>query len=201
MGRCSIAVGLGFCWLGTAVVGASCSYAGAQEQEVNVAAEKNTDARESSIREAGKAGGIVVEPAGQSLDRDNRVGLPLLRNIAEDQKAIWIGPKHLRLADADWLVPLGGAAAAMFATDTEYSKHLSNSPSRIKYSKDLSNYGLGAMGGVTGGLWLLGHMTHDDHKIETGVLAGEGAGGRNGGVFFLEYMVWGGGAAAGGGRW
>jgi Capsule assembly protein Wzi/PAP2 superfamily len=173
MGRCSIAVGIGFCWLVTGVLGASCCYAGAQEQAVKVAAEKNADARESSNREASKSS-VIVQPA-ESLDRDNRVGLPLLRNIAEDQKAIWIGPKHLRFADADWLVPLGGATAAMFATDTEFSKHLSNSPSRIKYSKDLSNYGLGAMGGVTGGLWLWGHMTHDDHKIETGVLAGEAA--------------------------
>jgi capsule assembly protein Wzi/PAP2 superfamily protein len=117
--------------------------------------------------------GVIAEPALGSPDRDNRVGLPLLKNIALDQKALWIGPSRLRFVDAGWLVPLGGATAAMLATDTEYSKHLSNSPNRIKYSKDLSKYGLGAMGGVTGGLWLWGHLTHDDHKIETGVLAGE----------------------------
>ncbi len=55
----------------------------------------------------------------------------------QDQKAIWTSPFHVRLVDADWLVPLGGAAAAMFATDTEVSKHLSNSPSRISNSNTL----------------------------------------------------------------
>src|SRR5258706_16387222 len=63
----------------------------------------------------------------------------------------------------------------MFATDTEYSKHLSNSPNGIKYSKDLSNYGLASMVGIGGGLYLWGHLTHDDHKIETGILPVESA--------------------------
>ncbi len=103
------------------------------------------------------------------------MGLHLLKNIAEDQKALWVGPKSVRWVDADWLVPLGGAAAAMIATDTEYSRHLSNSPNRIKYSKDLSNYGLASMVGIGGGLYVWGHLTHDDHKIETGILAGEAA--------------------------
>jgi hypothetical protein len=99
----------------------------------------------------------------------------LLKNIAEDQKALWVGPKSLRWVDADWLVPLGGAAAAMFATDSSYSRHLSNSPNRIKYSKDVSNYGLASMVGIGGGMYVWGHLTHDDHKIETGILAGEAA--------------------------
>src|SRR5882672_1687069 len=101
--------------------------------------------------------------------------LQLLKNIAEDQKAVWIGPKNVRWVDADWLVPLGGTAAAMFVTDSSYSRHLSNSPNRIKYSKDLSNYGFASMIGIGGGLYVWGHLTHDDHKIETGILAGEAA--------------------------
>src|SRR5258708_14010402 len=31
------------------------------------------------------------------------------------------------------------------------------------------------MVGIGGGLYLWGHLTHDDHKIETGILAGEAA--------------------------
>ncbi len=115
------------------------------------------------------------------------MGLPLLKNIAEDQKALWIGPKSLRFGDADWLAPLGGVAAAMFATDTEYSKHLSNSPNRIKYSKDLSNYGLASLVGIGGGLYLWGHLTQDDHKIETGILAGEAAIDSLAPVFAMKY--------------
>lgn len=186
MGQRANSFAVAFCMAVCGALGATC-YASPQSQQASAAVDRNGDDSSSGVREtvnnaSEKPGdmstakvGAPVEPALMSPDRDNRVGLPLLKNIAADQKALWIGPKSLRFVDADWLVPLGSAAAAMFATDTEYSKHLSNSPNRIKYSKDLSNYGLGAMGGLTGGLWLWGHMTHDDHKIETGVLAGEAA--------------------------
>jgi hypothetical protein len=106
---------------------------------------------------------------------DNTLGPHLLKDFVGDQKRIWTSFKHVHLIDADWLVPLGAATALMFATDTEVSKHLSNSPSRIKYSNDLANYGLGSLVAVGGGVYLLGHFTHDDHKRETGLLAGEAA--------------------------
>jgi hypothetical protein len=167
------------------VLGTNC-FAQTQEQQASAAPEKGTDEGGSAKREAGKAG-TSVQPASDWLDRDNRVGLPLLKNIAEDQKALWIGPKSLRFVDADWLVPLGGAAAAMFATDSSYSRHLSNSPNRIKYSKDLSNYGIASMVGIGGGLYLWGHLTHDDHKIETGILAGEAAIDSLAPVFAMKY--------------
>jgi hypothetical protein len=165
MARWWTSLRLGFILLGTSGWSAA-SYATPQEQGPSVGAEKGT-----KTSDADSAG----EPASQREERENSVGLHLLKNIAEDQKALWIGPKNLRWIDADWLVPLGGAAAAMFVTDTDYSKHLSNSPNRIKYSKDLSNYGLASMVGIGGGLYLWGHITHDDHKIETGILAGEAA--------------------------
>ena len=159
--------------LGTLIFGTG-YYAGAQEQQPSPVPEKRADENGSAKPEVNKARDIR-EPAAESVDRDNRVGLPLLKNIFEDQQAVWIGATHLQLADLDWLVPLGGATAAMIVTDTDYSRHLSNSPSRIKYSKDISNYGLASMAGIGGGLWVLGHITHDDQKIETGVLAGEAA--------------------------
>jgi membrane-associated phospholipid phosphatase len=166
-------LGIGFSLLGTLVSGASL-YATPQEPQASVDAEKSTEGNANSDGKLAKPE-VSVEPTREWEDRENSVGLHLLKNIAEDQKAVWIGTKNLHWADADWLVPLGGAAAAMFATDTEYSKHLSNSPKRIKYSKDVSNYGIAAMVGIGGGLYVLGHVTHDDHKIETGILAGEAA--------------------------
>jgi Capsule assembly protein Wzi/PAP2 superfamily len=173
MPRCRIGLRLGFILLGTSVLIAS-SYATPQEPQPSVGTVQSTEENGNSNRKTGQPD-PAGEPASQQERRENSVGLHLLKNIAEDQKALWIGPKSLRWVDADWLVPLGGAAAAMFVTDTEYSKHLSNSPSRIKYSKDLSNYGLASMVGIGGGLYLWGHITHDDHKIETGILAGEAA--------------------------
>lgn len=172
MARLWTAWRVGFSLLAALVLGANC-YAAPQEPQASVGAEKSTDESGSSNGKVEK--GRTSIPAAPWEERENSVGLHLLKNIAEDQKALWVGPKSVRWADADWLVPLGGAAAAMFATDTEYSKHLSNSPNRIKYSKDLSNYGIASLVGIGGGLYVLGHVTHDDHKIETGILAGEAA--------------------------
>jgi hypothetical protein len=173
MNRLWTGLGLGLTLLGTLVLGGIC-YAMPQDQQGIAGADKATDESGSSSAKATRSEKSMA-PAGQWEDRENSVGLHLLKNIAEDQKAVWIGPKSLRLADADWLVPLGGAAAAMFVTDSSYSRHLSNSPNRIKYSKDLSNYGIASMIGIGGGLYVWGHLTHDDHKIETGILAGEAA--------------------------
>jgi capsule assembly protein Wzi/PAP2 superfamily protein len=173
MARLWTAWGVGFSLLGALVLGVSC-YASPQEPQAGVGARKTTDESGSSDGKVRKPNSSV-HPAAPWEDRENSVGLHLLKSIAKDQKGLWEGPKSLRWVDADWLVPLGGATAAMFATDTEFSKHLSNSPNRIKYSKDLSNYGLASMVGIGGGMYVWGHLTHDDHKIETGILAGEAA--------------------------
>jgi hypothetical protein len=159
--------------LGSLVLGVGC-YATPQVPQAGAAPEKSTDGSGSSYGKAGK-GATAVQPAAPWEEPENSVGLHLLKNIAQDQKALWDGPKSLRWVDADWLVPLGGATAALFATDTDFSRHLSNSPNRLKYSKDVSNYGLAAMVGIGGGMYVLGHFTHDDHKMETGILAGEAA--------------------------
>jgi Capsule assembly protein Wzi/PAP2 superfamily len=185
MARSWTHLGFGFSLLGTLALGPSC-YARPQEPRASLGADKSTDESGSSNRKTENPE-TSVQPTEQREDRENSVGLHLLKNIAEDQKAVWIGPKNLRWVDTEWLVPLGGAAAAMFATDTEYSKHLSNSPNRIKYSKDLSNYGLAAMVGIGGGLYVWGHLTHDDHKIETGILAGEAAVDTLAPVYALKY--------------
>src|SRR6266403_4188838 len=173
MTRCWRSLGLGFSLLATSVLSRS-SYAKPQEAEPSPGIEQSTGASGSSSHKDGKPD-RWLEPIKQPEEHENSVGLHLLRNIAEDQKAVWIGAKNVRWVDADWLVPLGGAAAAMFVTDSSYSRHLSNSPNRIKYSKDISNYGFASMIGIGGGLYLWGHLTHDDHKIETGILAGDAA--------------------------
>ena len=96
-------------------------------------------------------------------------------NFSLDQKAIWTSPVHLRVSDATWLVPLGGLAAGLFATDSDVSRHLNTAPNTINRYKELSNYGLGAMAGAGAGLYLLGRIRHDEHEREAGFLAGEAA--------------------------
>jgi hypothetical protein len=44
---------------------------------------------------------------------------------------MWTSPSKARFSDATWLVPLGGVTAALFATDSEFSRHLSNDPNTL----------------------------------------------------------------------
>jgi Capsule assembly protein Wzi/PAP2 superfamily len=97
------------------------------------------------------------------------------KRFLQDQEQIWTSPAHLTWADADLLVPVGIFAGTLLGTDTDTSKNLSNSPSRLKNSTTFSNYGLGAMVGLGGGLYAWGQLTHDEHKKETGIIAGEAA--------------------------
>jgi membrane-associated phospholipid phosphatase len=117
----------------------------------------------------------IADPPAKPADYDNSLGPHLLKSLAKDQKAIWTSPAHLRLIDADWLLPLGLATGALLATDTQASKNLSNSADQVKYSKDVSNYGIASLVAAGGGLYIWGRVTHDDHRRETGFLAGEAA--------------------------
>jgi hypothetical protein len=163
--------------LGAETFAGECYYAEAQEQQARptAAAAVETDAKRETASDAASSSALPADPEARTADESASLGLHLLKNLEEDQKAVWTSPAHLDLVDAEWLVPLGAAAGGLLATDTEYSKHLSNSPARLKDSLNFSNYGIGAMAGVGGGFYLWGQMTHDEHKIETGILAGEAA--------------------------
>jgi membrane-associated phospholipid phosphatase len=99
----------------------------------------------------------------------------LTKDFLGDQKQIWTSPAGLRFSDTEWLVPLSGITAGLFVTDRDFSKHLSQSPTTISHYKNLSNAGVGALIGGAGGMWLLGHASHNEHWSETGFLAGEAA--------------------------
>jgi membrane-associated phospholipid phosphatase len=122
-------------------------------------------------------------------DYDTTLGKHVLKDFAQDQKAIWTSPFHVRLVDAEWLVPLGGAAAAMFATDTEFSKHLNSSASRISTSNNIANFGIASLAAAGGGMYLWGHFTHNDHMRETGFLAGEAAADALAATYALKYTL------------
>jgi hypothetical protein len=165
--------------LATVTLGPNC-YASPQEQSGRVDnARAGTNIPDLSVeptRDSARTHLVPPSAPGTgSEDYDNSLGLRFLEHLEQDQKTIWTSPLRLRLIDADWLVPLGLATGGMVATDTEYSKHLPHSPSRLKYSRDLSNFGIGALAGAGAGLYFWGRMTGDDHKSEAGLLAGEAA--------------------------
>src|SRR5712664_4363319 len=99
----------------------------------------------------------------------------LVGRFVRDQREIWTSPAKLRFSDTEWLVPLSGITAGLFVTDRDFSKHLSQNPATISHYKTLSNAGVGALIGGAGGMWLLGHVRHNEHWSETGFLAGEAA--------------------------
>ena len=92
-----------------------------------------------------------------------------------DQKRIWTSPARLRFSDAQWLVPISGFAAGFLVTDRDFSTHLSHDPKTMSHYNTLSNAGIGALIGGAGGMWLLGHVHHNEHWSETGFLSGEAA--------------------------
>ena len=106
---------------------------------------------------------------------ENKLGLQTIKNIMRDQCEIWTGPAYIRLGHADWLIPFAGLTAGFLVTDRDASLHLTNSTNSLKNYRNLSNYGLAAMGGSVGGLYLWGKATNDVHKQETGILSGEAA--------------------------
>ena len=99
----------------------------------------------------------------------------LVGRFVVDQREIWTSPARLRISDTEWFVPLSGITAGLFVTDRDFSKHLSQNPTTISHYKTLSNAGVGALIGGAGGMWLLGHASHNEHWSETGFLAGEAA--------------------------
>jgi hypothetical protein len=99
----------------------------------------------------------------------------LLTDFAQDQRDIWTSPSKIRLADATWLVPLGGLTAALFATDRDYSASLAHNPTTIRHNDTISYAGVAALVGAGAGLYLFSFPAHNPHWRETGFLAGEAA--------------------------
>jgi membrane-associated phospholipid phosphatase len=118
---------------------------------------------------------IADDPQVQSFTPPARGLKGLGREFLIDQEQIWTSPSKIRFSDTQWLVPLSGITAGLFVTDSDFSRHLSKNSTTISHYKTLSNAGVGALIGGAGGMWLLGHVRHNEHWSETGFLAGEAA--------------------------
>ena len=94
-----------------------------------------------------------------------------MKHLAIDQKNIWTSPAHIKPDDAKWLVPSVGIATGLFVTDPDSSFGMASY--HPNSWKEVSNYGLGAVLGTTGAMYLWGHITNNDRARETGVLATE----------------------------
>jgi hypothetical protein len=129
---------------------------------------ENSDPQETNTNAS------AMPDAPEPNDTQNKVtGLP--RAFLHDQIGMWTSPAKVRFSDATWLVPLGGFAAALFATDSDVSRHLSNTPNTLNQYRHFSDYGAYSMGAGAAGLYALGLITNNEHQRETGFLSGESA--------------------------
>lgn len=113
--------------------------------------------------------------ADPAVDPENKLGLPLLRHLAEDQKQFWTAPKTLDKGSLKTLVPFAGFTGLLIAGDSWFAKQVPDTPSQLKRSKDFSNYAVFSLIGAGAGAFALGHLRNDDHLEETGLLSGEAA--------------------------
>jgi membrane-associated phospholipid phosphatase len=119
----------------------------------------------------------LSSPSPTPEPSNNRSEKHLIRDILSDQKAIWTAPFHLNRGDAAWVIPLTGATATLFATDTRTSGELvenGDNLNRLRISRYVSQLGAYyTTGGIAGAFYLTGRVTHNAHARETGLLAAE----------------------------
>src|SRR5450755_146580 len=133
----------------------------------------------SGASPAAELPGAISNNGVASIATDTeRAGLAvrdLPRNLLQDQTAFWTQPFHFDVQSLGFLVPATFGAAALIGSDTAIESHLPKSPNTIKMAANGSTAGMAALVGVGGGLYLLGNVSHDDHKREAGYLIGEAA--------------------------
>ncbi|HEV1995875.1 MAG TPA: capsule assembly Wzi family protein [Candidatus Acidoferrum sp.] len=159
-----------------------CIFLGTSEilgQEKPDAAERQADKTQSlsagSNQESAKPASKTEKSTPADTTRKNppepREGI--WKDFFNDQKQVWTSPSRIRFADTTWLVPLGGVTAGLLLTDRQLSGHLSRNPNTIQHYRTLGTAGVASLVGVGGGFYLWGKWTHEDHRRETGFLAGE----------------------------
>lgn len=105
----------------------------------------------------------------------NTLGKNYLKHLASDQYSLWVSPTRLARKDAKFIIPVAAISAGLFASDADFSKQLSRSPSRINTSNNVANFGVAAMVASGGGMYLYGRLGGNEHARESGVLSSEAA--------------------------
>lgn len=108
-------------------------------------------------------------------DPENRLFMPAMRHIAEDQEHFWTLPLHANKRSLIWILPIAGATAGVIASDSWLSRQVPDRPNQLNQSLKISNYSLYSLIAAGGGSYLLGKITKNDHMRETGFLAAEAA--------------------------
>jgi hypothetical protein len=172
--RCLIALALSWAASSlTLTAAASLAALPQAEEQGGEASKESSSVAKTKESSAGKK--IVTDPDSEFNAAPPWTFKGLGKEFLQDQEQIWTSPAKLRFSDAQWLVPVSGITAGLFVTDYDYSKSLSHNPTTISHYNTISNAGIGALIGGAGGMWVLGHIKHNEHWSEAGFLAGEAA--------------------------
>lgn len=97
------------------------------------------------------------------------------RNLLIDQKNLFTAPFRMSYSQWQWTVPIGFATAALLASDTAIERHVPTNPTTVSRAVTFSNAGVGALAGISAGMYVWGYATSRDQPRETGLLAGQAA--------------------------
>ncbi len=167
---------VGRAWIRTICFLATSALAFGQSTISDVPSNVEGRSAQPSKQQTGPANGPAHDvPDTPSPDETQNKLVTLPRAIFHDQIGLWTSPWKVRYSDATWLVPLGGLTAALFVTDSDFSRHLSANPNTQTTYRHISEYGAYSMAGGAAGTYLLGLVTHNEHQRESGFLSGEAA--------------------------
>jgi len=99
----------------------------------------------------------------------------LPENLFRDQKSFWLTPFHMTKSEWQWTVPLAFAGAILLGSDTAIEKRVPTNPTTVSHAVTASNAGLAAFAGLGAGMFIWGHLEHNEEQRETGLLSGEAA--------------------------
>ena len=106
-------------------------------------------------------------------DPQNRLGVPFLKHLVQDQETFWTSPLRFKKRDIVPAFTFAAITGGLMVGDSWLSKQVPDSPSSISRSQSVSNYLAYSMVAGTAAMYAWGHLTKDDHKRETGLLVTE----------------------------
>jgi len=141
------------------------------ENSTDVTAEA-AQSHSSTVPEHDEPQGAVQNSSQAPICGITHVG-QCLKDLGHDQAGIWTSPLQISPQDAVWLVPFAAATRVALHYDAQVQQDLGIVKTRIDTSSTISEVGLYGSIASSGGLYLLGSATHNDHLAERGRLGEE----------------------------
>jgi membrane-associated phospholipid phosphatase len=114
-----------------------------------------------------------TETSGQVICGIKHLGR-CIKDLGEDDKAIFTSPLRLKASDRYWLLPLGAATGLAFAYDTDAEAEIGVDANRTNKANKIADFGsIYATGAEGAGIYFLGLARKDPKLMETGRLGTE----------------------------